>query len=131
MDATGPEQSALPDADLSLADIPPDHQPQDEATITSVILFAQTFNGYAEIGQFDDPAWKRMKALVDDWPRAPLEASSLRDLRAALFYWQRGHYHQGGWYTAESEEHDLASIRALLREMRQRLDLQQHEDASG
>jgi hypothetical protein len=122
MDAAGPDRSALPDGDLSLADIPPDPQPRNEATITSVILFAQTFNGYVEIGGFDDPAWEPIKALIDKWPRESWDQSSVRDLRATLFYWQRGHYHQGGWYTAEEEERDLAKIRALLQQMRKRLE---------
>lgn len=116
---TGPER--LPDGDLSIADIPSDPQPQDEATITSVILFAQTFNGYVEIGQFDDPAWEPIKPLIDEWPPAPLDRSSVRDLRAALFYWQRRHYDQGGWNTADAEAQDLKMVSALLQEIRQRM----------
>jgi hypothetical protein len=98
---------------LTLDDIPgPDASDRD------IIVFAQTLNGYAEVGGEARDLGLYVKLLRGQ----PLEMLSTNDLRILLFARQRAHYHQGGGWPDGDPIMD--QMRMLTHEIRNRVSNQ-------
>ena len=94
---------ALPTVALTPSRVPP-----PEASGAAIIAFAQTLNGYDEMGGH--------APLADFVRRAEAEPAatlSLRDLRLLLFFRQRADYHQGG---SEGEMRRMRALVGLIRD---------------
>ncbi len=77
----------IPTNELTLADVP-----SPGSSGVEVIRFAQTLNGYQQVGGEARDLGVYVKKLDEQ----PLDSLSLDDLRILLFARQRAHYHQGG-----------------------------------
>ena len=101
----------IPTEDLTL-----DHVPASDATDRDIIHFAQTLNGYNQVGG-DMGNFGTYVAKLEKQKPAAL---SLQDLRILLFARQRAHYHQGGGWPDGDPLMD--EMRTLTREIRSRLE---------
>lgn len=104
-------KTRIPTADLKLADIP-----EATASNTEIIRFAQSLNGYQEVGGEASNLGRYIQPLRDQ----PFEAIPLNDLRILLFARQRAHYHQGGGWGDDDPVMD--EMRSLVAEIRKRFE---------
>ena len=100
---------------ISTDELTLDHVPASDATDRDIIRFAQTLNGYNQVGG-DMRDFGAYVAKLEKQPRAAL---SLQDMRILLFARQRAHYHQGGGWPDGDPIMD--AMRMLTREIRSRL----------
>ncbi len=100
----------IPTDKLTLADIPPPKADEGE-----IVRFAQTLNGYHEVGGEASDLGVYVKQLEAQ----PLPQLSLNDVRILLFARQRAHYHQGGRWGDEDPLMD--EMRMLTDKIRSRL----------
>lgn len=101
----------IPTSELTLDNIPaPDCMDID------IIRFAQTLNGYVQVG---GPA-SNLGVYIKTFKDRPLEDLSLEDLRILLFARQRAHYHQGGGWPDGDPVMD--EMRRLTLEIQSRLE---------
>lgn len=100
----------IPTSEITL-----DIVPAADASNREIIAFAQTLNGYEQVGgQARD-----LGSYVSKLAAQPIEDLSLEDLRILLFARQRAHYHQGGgWPDADPI---MDQMRRLTMEIRSRL----------
>ena len=101
----------IPTNDLTLDDVP-----ASNASDRDIIRFAQTLNGYNQVGG----NMRDFGGYVANLDNQPLAAHSLHDLRILLFARQRAHYHQGGGWPDGDPLMD--QMRMLTREIRSRLE---------
>ncbi len=108
----------IPTDKLTLDDIP-----ATEASDRDFIGFAQTLNGYTEVGGEASELGKYIRAF-DGGEGAylrrvdvgMLEALSTNDLRILLFARQRAHYHQGGgWPNDDPLMDEMRRITDVIR----------------
>ena len=103
--------SAVPNDDFRASEVPPITAPWHV-----ISAFALTFNGYETIGE------KECGTLANRVKQAFLantlflQAVSLTELRACLFFEQRRHHHFGD----EPEGNDRGFVNALLEAIRQK-----------
>ena len=90
-----------------------DNVPAPDCADIEFIRFAQTLNGYNEIGgQAGD-----LGAYVTKLNERPVELLSLEELRILLFARQRAHYHQGGgWPDGDPVMDEMRMVTELIRE---------------
>ena len=101
----------IPTDKLTLADVP-----VPDSSDLEIIRFAQTLNGYDQVGGDAH----RLGAYVKRLQERPLDDLSLDDLRILLFARQRAHYHQGGGWPDGDPIMD--QMRRLTLEIRSRLE---------
>lgn len=99
----------IPTEKLALDDIP-----RSDASDLDIIRFAQTLNGYKEVGG----EARDLGLYVNQLRGQPLELLSTNDLRILLFARQRAHYHQGGGWPDGDPLMD--QMRMLTDEIRSR-----------
>ena len=100
----------IPTEELTLS-----HVPASDSASGEIIRFAQTLNGYHQVGgQARD-----LGVYVAKLDEQPVEALSLDDLRILLFARQRAHYHQGGGWPGSDPLMD--QMRMITAEIRLRL----------
>ncbi len=109
----------IPTDQLTKGDIP-----AADASDVDIIRFAQTLNGYNEVGGEASDLGRYLKKL-DDGKGAylhcatseMLDALSLIDLRILLFARQRAHYHQGGgWGDHDPIMDEMRKVTDVIRE---------------
>ena len=105
-------RSTLPTEALTVSRVP-----GPDASTTDIIRFAQTLNGYTEVGGEDASA---LGAYIKPLKAAAPKSLSLRDLRILLFARQRAHYHQGGGWPGEPDTL-MEAMRALTAHIRERV----------
>ena len=101
----------IPTEKLTLEDVPERDSPEIE-----IIRFAQTLNGYEQIGG----SVRDLGAYVEQLDKKPHKALSLNDLRILLFARQRAHYHEGGGWPDGDPIMDQMQL--LMVEIRARLE---------
>ena len=101
----------IPTDALTLDDVP-----RPDAARAEIIRFAQTLNGYQEVGGQASDLGAYVAALKTQTP----SSLSLNDLRMLLFARQRAHYHQGGGWP--DGDPIMEQMRAITAEIRSRLD---------
>ena len=101
----------IPTEELTLDDVPASDSSDGE-----IIRFAQTLNGYDQVGG----EARDLGIYVAELDEQPLEALSLADLRILLFARQRAHYHQGGGWPDGDPIMDR--MRQITVEIRSRLE---------
>lgn len=113
----------IPTDQLAKADIP-----GAEASDIDIIRFAQSLNGYDEVGGEASDLGKYIKRLnggegtyLDYATCEMLDSLSLNDLRILLFARQRAHYFAGGGWG----DHDpiMDEMRKLTDAIRERVEL--------
>jgi hypothetical protein len=95
-----------------------DQVPLPDCSNGEIIRFAQTLNGYEQVG---GPA-ANLGAYIKPFRDRPIESLSLEDLRILLFARQRAHYHQGGGWPDGDPIMD--EMRGLTLQIRSRLEQQ-------
>lgn len=90
-----------------------EHIPAPDAAGRDFIVFAQTLNGYEEVGGDVGEFGKFVAALED----RPIEELSLTELRILLFALQRAHYFSGGGWPGE-EDSIMNEVRQLTEAIR-------------
>lgn len=93
-----------------------DNVPLSDASDIEIIRFAQTLNGYHQVGG----EARDLGVYVTKLDEQPLETLTLEDLRILLFARQRAHYHQGGGWPDGDPIMD--QMRMLTVEIRLRLE---------
>lgn len=101
----------IPSKDLTLDDVP-----RAGASDLEIIQFAQTLNGYGQVGG----QASELGEYVDKLNQQPLTALSLDDLRILLFALQRAHYYQGGGWG--EDDPILEQMRRVTRVIRLRME---------
>jgi hypothetical protein len=97
----------IPTKDLTLDDVP-----ASDSSDVDIIRFAQTLNGYHEVGGEARDLGIYVTKLDDQ----PLDSLSLDDLRILLFARQRAHYHQGGgWPDGDPIMDEMRMLTVLIR----------------
>lgn len=97
--------------DLKLEDIP-----DQGASDLVIIRFAQTLNGYEQVG--GDAA--SLGVYLKELEKHPVASLPLNDLRILLFARQRAHYHQGGGW--QDGDPLMDEMRALVQVIRSRVE---------
>ena len=103
----------IPTDELTLDDVP-----VSDAADREIIRFAQTLNGYDQVGG----SVRDFGTYVAKLDKQPVDTLSLHDLRILLFARQRAHYHQGGGWPDSDPLMD--EMRKLTLEIRSRLEIQ-------
>ncbi len=101
----------IPSEELALDDVP-----ASDSSGSEIIRFAQTLNGYEQVGG----EARDLGVYVKELRKQPLERLSLDDLRILLFARQRAHYHQGGGWPDGDPIMD--QMRQITAEIRSRLE---------
>lgn len=97
----------IPTKELTL-----DSVPTSGSSDVEIIRFAQTLNGYQQVGG----EARDLGAYVTTLDEQPLEALSLDDLRILLFARQRAHYHQGGgWPDGDPIMDEMRMLTVMIR----------------
>ena len=106
--------STLPTEALTVSRIP-----SAEADDIAFIRFAQTLNGYTEVGGEASAlgAYLKELGLLKTVAAERMAELSLRDLRILLFARQRAHYHSGGgWPDGDPIMDEMRALTAVIRE---------------
>ncbi len=110
--------TTIPTDQLTTKDIP-----SSEASDTDIIRFAQTLNGYTEVGGEASELGKYIGAFdggegayLRKMDAGMAEALPLNDLRILLFARQRAHYHQGGgWPDGDPVMDEMRVLTDVIR----------------
>ena len=97
----------IPTKELTL-----DNVPASDSSDIEIIRFAQTLNGYQEVGG----EARDLGSYVTKLKERPLDALSLDELRILLFARQRAHYHEGGgWPDGDPIMDQMRMLTAVIR----------------
>ena len=96
----------IPTEELTLDDVP-----ALDASDGEIIRFAQTLNGYEQVGG----AARDLGIYIKRLKEQSLEALSLEDLRILLFARQRAHYHQSGWPNGDPFMDEMRMLTEVIR----------------
>jgi len=94
----------ISNCELTVKDIP-----TNLADWTAIMHFAQSFNGYGELGSFE---------ACGDLANRPEKCKSLSDLRACLFFEYRRHNHFG--YPPDDKK--MPYVRQLIERIRSKVE---------